>query len=136
MCVFRSLIFKMIINIVGLIASVFVFFFFFCFVYGHICDIWKFPRLGVKSELQLLAHATTAAAQDPNHDPDLYHSLQQCRILNPLSKARDQTSILVGFVTGEPENSPYLLFSINCSYSFSIVYNSFLSSVVLIEHFI
>ena len=32
---------------------------------------------------------------DPSHIWDLHHSLRQCRILNPLSKARDWTRILI-----------------------------------------
>ena len=44
------------------------------------------PRLGVESELQLPAYTT--ATLDPTH------SLWQCQILNPLSEARDRTSIL------------------------------------------
>jgi len=47
------------------------------------------PRLGVKSELQLLAYATDIAILDPSHVSDLYHSSQQGGILNPMSKARD-----------------------------------------------
>ena len=49
------------------------------------------PRLGVKSELQLLAYTTAAAMQVPSHMGDYFHhSSGQCQILNPLSKARDQ----------------------------------------------
>ena len=51
------------------------------------------PRL--ESELQLLAYATATATQDPSCIWDLHHSLQQCQILNPLSEARDQASILI-----------------------------------------
>ena len=51
------------------------------------------PRLGVKSELQLTAYTT--ATQDPSHICHLYHSSEQCRILNPLIKARDWTRILM-----------------------------------------
>ena len=47
------------------------------------------PRLGVESELQLPAHATATAMQD------LHHSSRQRQILNPLSKASDQTRVLV-----------------------------------------
>ena len=55
------------------------------------------PRLGVESELQLLAYYTTATAmQDPCHICDLYHSSHKSQILNPLSEARDQTHILKG----------------------------------------
>ena len=44
------------------------------------------PRLGVKSELQLSAYTTSM--RDPSHICHL-HSSRQCRILNPLSEARD-----------------------------------------------
>ena len=46
-------------------------------------------RLGVKSELQLLACATAKATQNPRCIRNLHRSLQQRWILNPLSKARD-----------------------------------------------
>ena len=42
-------------------------------------------RLGVESELHLLAYTTAVATSDPNHISDPHHSLWQCRILNPLS---------------------------------------------------
>ena len=61
-------------------------FFAFC---GCVCHIWKFPRLGVESELQLLAYATATATQDLSHVCNLHHSSQQYQILNPLSEARD-----------------------------------------------
>ena len=51
----------------------------------------KVPRLGVQSELQLPpVYATAVATLDPSQ-----HSSRQCRILNPPSKARDQTRILM-----------------------------------------
>ena len=53
------------------------------------------PKLGVELELQLPATATATAMQDPNHILDVHHSLWQCRILNPLSKARDRTQDLM-----------------------------------------
>ena len=46
---------------------------------------------GVESELQLSAYTIATAAWDPSCIYDLYHSLQRCQILNPLSEARDQT---------------------------------------------
>ena len=52
-------------------------------------------RLGVKSELQLLAYASDTAMWDPNHVCDLHHSSQQRWILHPLSKAKDRTHILM-----------------------------------------
>ena len=60
------------------------------------------PRLGVKSELQLLAYVTATAIQDPSHICDLHHGSRQCRIFNPLSEARDGTAaswILGRFLT-------------------------------------
>ena len=52
------------------------------------------PRLGVTSELQLLASTTDTATQDLSHICDLHHSSQQHQILNPLSEVMDQTCIL------------------------------------------
>ena len=62
-------------------------------------------RLGVKSELQLLAYAT--AMQDPSLICNLQHNSQQCWILNPLSKAREQTHILMD--TAEPQQELWVL---------------------------
>ena len=45
-----------------------------------------FSRLGVESELQLLAY--TIATWDQSHIFDLYHSSQEHQILNPLIEAR------------------------------------------------
>ena len=53
------------------------------------------PRPEVKSELHLLAYATTIATPDLSRICDLHHSSQKCQILNPLSKARDQTCNLM-----------------------------------------
>ena len=53
------------------------------------------PRLGVKSEVQLLAYATATATPDLSCVCDLQHSSQQRRILNPLSEARDRTCNLL-----------------------------------------
>ena len=52
-------------------------------------------RLGAESELQLPASATATATWDPSHICDAHHSSQQRQILNPLSKTRDWTLILV-----------------------------------------
>ena len=49
----------------------------------------EIPRLGVKSELKLLAYVTATAMWDPSHVCDLYHSSWPCWIFNPLSQARD-----------------------------------------------
>ena len=54
------------------------------------------PRLGVESELQLQAYSTTTAMWDPSDIFILCLALQQRQILNPMSKAQDLTSILMG----------------------------------------
>ena len=51
------------------------------------------PGLGVELELQLLTYTTATAMQNLSHVCSLHHSSRQCWILNPLSKARDQTCI-------------------------------------------
>ena len=69
------------------------------------------PRLGVESELQLLAYTTATATWDLTRVYGLHHSSRQCRILNPLSQARDRTCNLMvpsrnrfhGATTGTPE---------------------------------
>ena len=53
------------------------------------------PRLGVELELQLLAYAITTATPDLSRVCILHQGSQQCQILNPLSKARDQTRNLM-----------------------------------------
>ena len=49
------------------------------------------PRLGVESELKLLAYARAIATPDPS----LHHSSRQRRILNSLSDARGRTCNLM-----------------------------------------
>ena len=64
------------------------------------------PRLGVELELQLPTYATATATPDLSHICDLYHSSQQRWTLNSLSRARDQTHLLmdtVRFITSEPQ---------------------------------
>ena len=77
------------------ITSLFYLFFFWSFVFlgPHLWHM-EVPRLGVESELQLPAYTTATAMPDPNCVCDLHHSSGQCRILNPLSEARDGTRIL------------------------------------------
>ena len=53
------------------------------------------PRLGVEWELQPLAYTTATATRVLSHVCDLHHSSQQCRILDPLSGARDRTHVLM-----------------------------------------
>ena len=54
----------------------------------------------IKLELQLPAYATATATPDGTRIHDLYRSLQQHQILNPLSKAKDQTHILMDTMLG------------------------------------
>ena len=52
-------------------------------------------RLRVELELQLLAYTRVRAMRDPSLICNLHLSSWQRRILNPLSKARDQTQVLM-----------------------------------------
>jgi len=52
------------------------------------------PRLGVESELQLLADTTATAMQDLSHISDLHHSLLAMLDPKPMSEARDRTRSL------------------------------------------
>ena len=78
----------------GLSLRVFCPYFYFCFLELHLRHM-EVSRLGVKSHLQLPAYATATAMPDPSLICDLHHSSHQHWILNPLSKARDRTHILV-----------------------------------------
>ena len=53
------------------------------------------PRLGVESELQLLAYATATATQNPSYVCNLHCGSQQHRIRNLLSEAGDRTCVLM-----------------------------------------
>ena len=66
-----------------------IFFFFFFFFLGLPLQHIEVPRLGVESKLQLPVYTTATVTPDVSHICDLYHSLWKCRILNPLSKAKD-----------------------------------------------
>ena len=57
------------------------------------------PRLGVKLELQLLAYTTATATARLDLSHIWQPVLQQHQIINPLSKARDQTHILIDTVS-------------------------------------
>ena len=99
------------------------------FIYLFIVFLWPHPwhvegpRLGVKLELQLLACTTATAIQDQSHIFDLHHSSWQCWILNPLSKARDWTCILMDTsqicfhwaTTGTPPSTFYICHLISSS---------------------
>ena len=70
------------------------FFPFSCFLGLHLQHM-EVDRLGVKSELQLPAYTPATATPDLSLVCDLHHSSRQCRILNPLRKARDRTRNLM-----------------------------------------
>ena len=53
------------------------------------------PWLGVKSELQPPAYVTATSMKHLSCICNLHHSSRQCRILNPLSKARYRTCNLM-----------------------------------------
>ena len=64
------------------------------------------PRLGVEWDLQLPAHTTATAMQNPHLVCDLNHSSPQHQNLNPLRGPGTEpisSWILVGFVTAEPQ---------------------------------
>ena len=71
------------------------FLFFFHLFLGPHWQHMEVPRLEVKLELQLPTYAI-ATVQELSHIFDLHHRSRQHRILNPLSKARDQTLVLMG----------------------------------------
>ena len=79
------------------LVSLFLFLlsFFLFFLFGPHLSHVEVPRLGVESELQLVAYTTATATPDPDCICILYHSSQQRHILNPLSEARDGTRILM-----------------------------------------
>ena len=68
-------------------------FFFFLVFLGPYPQYMEVPRLGVRLELQRPAYTT--ATRDPSHVCDLHHSSRQRQILNPPSKARDWTPVLM-----------------------------------------
>ena len=86
-----------------------------CFAFlGPQLQHMEFSGLGVESEPQLLASATVTAMRDPSHIFDLCHGSWQCWILNPLSKARDQTHNLtipsqIGFCCTTTGTLPFFL---------------------------
>ena len=65
-----------------------VFFLFFRFLGVHLQHM-EVSRLGVESELQLLADTIATATQDQSHICNLCCNLQQHWILNPIIEARD-----------------------------------------------
>ena len=91
--------------------SDFIYLFYYYYFLGPHLPHMEVPRLGVKSELWLLACAKDIATQDLSRVCNLHHSSQQNQILNPRSKARDWTRVLMDpsqvcycwVTTGTPE---------------------------------
>ena len=52
-------------------------------------------QAGGQIEAAAAGYTTATAAQDPSHVCYLHHSSWQCWIVNPLSRARDHTHILM-----------------------------------------
>ena len=71
------------------VSPTYLFIYFFVF-WGCTCGT-EFPRL----ELKPPAYSRATATQDLSHVCDLHHSSRQHQILNPRSKARDQTLFLM-----------------------------------------
>ena len=76
------------------LCTSFLFFFFFVFSGPHLWHM-EVHRLGVELELYLQAYTTATATWELSHICNLHHSSWQRRILNPLSRARDRTLILM-----------------------------------------
>ena len=80
----------------SLLTSMTFFFFFFFFVFLGPCP-WhmQVPRLGVESELYLMAYTTATSTPNPSRVCDLHYGSWQCQILNPPREARDRTCIFM-----------------------------------------
>ena len=76
------------------VVILFYFILFICFLGLHPQHM-EISRLGIKSDLQLLAYPTATATQDLSHVCDLHSSSWQHQTLNPLSEAKDWTCILM-----------------------------------------
>ena len=76
-------------------STTYIYFFLFFFLGLHLLHT-EVPKLGVESVLQLPAYVTPTATPDPSPTCEYGCSLWPDQILNPVSKARDRTHILVG----------------------------------------
>ena len=91
------------------------FIYFVCLFLGPHPWHMEVPRLRVDSELQLPASTTATATRDLSHLCDLHHSSGQRQIHNPVSEARDQTCILTGSLTTEPQQELlFILYPVVC----------------------
>ena len=69
---------------------IYLFFVFLSILVPHLWHM-EVPRLGLQSELYLLAYVRATAMQDLSHVCNLHYSSWQHQILNPMSEARDWT---------------------------------------------
>ena len=74
---------------------VFVFFFVFCIFRAAASAYGGSQARGPITAVGLPAYAMATAMQDPSRVSDLHYSSWQHQTLNPLSKARDRTHILM-----------------------------------------
>ena len=72
-----------------------VFCFLFCFTFRAVPTACERSQARGRIGAPAPAYTTATATQNPSHVYDLHHSSRQCRILKPLSKARDRTCILM-----------------------------------------
>jgi len=100
-------------NFLRISDLIFILFYFFRATVWHT----EVPRLGVESELQLPAYTMATVTWDPSHICDLHHSSQQRQILNPLSKARNRTHILIDtsfeFISAVPQQELWEFLTLN-----------------------
>ena len=82
----------------GMNVSLFLFLFFFC-LFRASPRFMEVPRLGVQSELQLLAYATATATRDSSCVCNLHHSSQA--VLDPLThRARPRIKSTSSWIVG------------------------------------
>ena len=80
------------ISSLAVLRSIFTHFFFFFFGLFRATP-GSYGSFQARSQIR--AYITATAMQDLSRICNLHHSSQQCQILNPLSEARDRTSVLM-----------------------------------------
>ena len=93
----------------------------------------EFPRLGVESELQLLAYTTATAMPDPSHICDQHHISEQHWFFNSLSKPGIEPAtswFLVGFVSAAPQQALPHIGYLMCIFWFACVCKSVLCASI------
>ena len=82
------------------------------------------PTLGVQLDLQLPGYTTATATRDLSHVCDLHHSSPQRQILNPRSKARDGTCVLMDdrFISVSQDGNMCVYVCDICKYIYIYIY--------------